>query len=195
MPGYLRRKMVLADINLSASKWLDHYQTSLFTCLVELVCCCRQLDQCEGHQCNVVRTGARGFGLLQRVQRGRPCAALHLPRHPERHLERQPHIRFGNRHHSPSLSGGESCFRETQPSSIMIKLEKHRQCACIQGWSQAGCFTKSYGLHVQADAMLQASTGFDFAPDAGAHGYRIGVDHTTGVTVYVSRASSAMTLP
>ena len=52
--------------------------------------------------------------------------------------------------------------------------------------------TKSYGLHVQADAILQASTGFDFAPDAGAHGYRIGVDHTTGVTVYVSTTAPAM---
>ena len=35
-------------------------------------------------------------------------------------------------------------------------------------------------------------TGFDFAPDAGAHGYRIGVHHTTGVTVYVSTTAPAM---
>ena len=49
-------------------------------------------------------------------------------------------------------------------------------------------------LHVQADGILQASTGFDFAPDEDVHGYRIGVDHTTGVTVYVSTAASAMML-
>ena len=49
-------------------------------------------------------------------------------------------------------------------------------------------------LHVQADDILQASTGFDFAPDESLHGYRIGVDHTTGVTVYVSTAPSAIKL-
>ena len=49
-------------------------------------------------------------------------------------------------------------------------------------------------LHVQADGILQASTGSDFAPDEGLHGYRFGVDPTTGVTVYVSPATSARKL-
>lgn len=44
---------------------------------------------------------------------------------------------------------------------------------------------KPTGCLLQADDILPASTRFAFYPNEDQHGYRFGVDPTTGVTVYV----------
>ena len=44
---------------------------------------------------------------------------------------------------------------------------------------------KPTGCMLQADDILQASTRFAFDPNEDQHGYKFGVDPTTGVTVYV----------
>jgi hypothetical protein len=50
------------------------------------------------------------------------------------------------------------------------------------------------GYALQADDILQASTGFTFGPNKGQHGYKFGVDPTTGVTVYVCTDISSHTM-
>ena len=51
--------------------------------------------------------------------------------------------------------------------------------------ASTGLVVKSTGCELQADDILQTSTGFAFDPNEGQHGYKFGVDPTTGVTVYV----------
>ena len=51
--------------------------------------------------------------------------------------------------------------------------------------ASTGLTVNPTGCVLQADDILPASTRFAFDPNEDQHGYKFGVDPTTGVTVYV----------